>query len=282
MEIPEWARTMFLITTGESWPEADEDKLRALSTVWNTFATQLGDTEATIRVARQSVTTSWTGQGADAFTTRLDQLVDTGHIKALRDTSTALTTYTQQAALNVEYAKMMIIGQLGILIANIIWLTWLLATPAAPAVAPAIASLQALGRHISLQIIKSLAANLFFQGGLDIAIQTAQIARHDRTEWDWNRTNGAALTALIGAGVGTGLSGLSGLAQHLATRAGITITNQTAKNIAEFTNTVGQSALHEWSAEAAADLILNGRREAPAGWAATAGATEGIVDWAQG
>ncbi|MEH1015820.1 hypothetical protein V6U90_22255 [Micromonospora sp. CPCC 206060] len=271
MEIPDWVRTMFLITTGESWPEADEDQLRALSTAWNQFATQLGDTETTIRAARQGVTTSWTGQGADAFTTRLDQLIDTGHIKALRDTSTNLTTYTNQAALNVEYAKMMIIGQLGILISNIIYLTWLLATPAAPAAAPAIAALQTLGRHIATQILgqlaKSLAVNLFYQVGLDIAVQTAQTARQHRTEWDNDRTGGATL------------GGLSTLTQHLATRSGITITNQVAKNVAEFTNTVGQSALHEYSAEAAADLILNGRREAPAGWAATAGATEGILDW---
>ncbi|MEH1015611.1 hypothetical protein V6U90_21165 [Micromonospora sp. CPCC 206060] len=42
---------------------------------------------------------------------------------------------------------------------------------------------------------------------------------------------------------------------------------------------MGQGALHEYSAEAAADGIINGRREAPAGWAATAGATEGIIDW---
>ncbi|MEH1015609.1 hypothetical protein V6U90_21155 [Micromonospora sp. CPCC 206060] len=136
MEIPDWVRTMFLITTGESWPEADEDKRRALSTVWNTFATQLGDTETTIRAARQSVTTAWTGQGADAFTTRLDQLIDTGHIKALRDTSTALTTYTNQAALNVEYAKFMIIGQLGILALNIGHLVYLLATPPHPPPSP--------------------------------------------------------------------------------------------------------------------------------------------------
>ncbi|MBO4206828.1 hypothetical protein, partial [Micromonospora echinofusca] len=282
MEIPDWVRTMFLITTGESWPEADEDKLRALSTVWNAFTTQLADTETTIRTARQAVTTSWTGQGADAFTTRLDQLVDTGHIKALRDTSAALTTYTQQAALNVEYAKAMIIGQLGILALNIGHLLWLLATPAAPAVVPAITALQALGRHIAVQIVRHLVISLFWnifpQIALDVAIQSVQMTR-DRTEWDTERSLSTILTGVIGAGVGAGLGALTTLAKQTAKHLDVTITNHTAKNAAELTSHMGQGALHEWTAEAAADLILNGRREAPAGWAATAGATEGIIDW---
>ncbi|MBO4209679.1 WXG100 family type VII secretion target, partial [Micromonospora echinofusca] len=282
MEIPDWTRTMFLITTGESWPEADEDKLRALSTVWNAFATQLADTETTIRTARQSVTTSWTGQGADAFTTRLDQLVDTGHIKALRDTSTALTAYTQQAALNVEYAKMMIIGQLVILFLTFVvpLLKALAFPPAAPAAAAAITAAQALGRHLAIQIIRQLASslawNLGLQVSLDVAIQAAQVARRDRTEWDTNRTAGAALTATIGSGVGALLSPLAHL---VATRFNTAVTHQTLRHAGSLAGHMGQSALHEWTAEAAADLILNGRREAPAGWAATAGATEGAIDW---
>ena len=35
MQLPEWARTMFLVATGDGWPEADEDGLWALSREWS-------------------------------------------------------------------------------------------------------------------------------------------------------------------------------------------------------------------------------------------------------
>ena len=38
MQLPEWVRTMFLIATGDGWPEADEDGLRKLAREWSSVA----------------------------------------------------------------------------------------------------------------------------------------------------------------------------------------------------------------------------------------------------
>ena len=40
MQLPAWVREMFLVVTGDGWPEADEDALWALARAWAT----IGDT----------------------------------------------------------------------------------------------------------------------------------------------------------------------------------------------------------------------------------------------
>jgi hypothetical protein len=41
IQLPEWARTMFLVLTGDGFPEADEDDLRVLAAGWKSAGTGL-------------------------------------------------------------------------------------------------------------------------------------------------------------------------------------------------------------------------------------------------
>src|SRR5215216_5779050 len=41
IQLPDWCRTMFLVMTGDGFPDGDEDQLRELALTWRTTGTNL-------------------------------------------------------------------------------------------------------------------------------------------------------------------------------------------------------------------------------------------------
>src|SRR5262249_28086408 len=74
LEVPDWARQMFQVVVGESWPQADEDLLRQLAQEWTTFATVLAEAEAAVQGASQSLAgDGWEGMAAETIRGKLKE-----------------------------------------------------------------------------------------------------------------------------------------------------------------------------------------------------------------
>ena len=132
MAIPQWLTKFFLVVTGESWPQADEDQLRALHGVVDAFRQEMTTVAVEIKDLGSAVeATDWEGQTAAAVKDRLARLVaNNGDVDQIVTSLGTLTKYVQSTAENVEYTKASIIGQLFILVIQIIaLLPWLSFAP---------------------------------------------------------------------------------------------------------------------------------------------------------
>ncbi|MDQ1294617.1 MAG: hypothetical protein QG608_2502, partial [Actinomycetota bacterium] len=274
VEPPEELSTLFLIVVGEQWPQADEELLRDLAGVWENFTTALDGIEEEIRASSSTVLQGWEGDAAKKFSETSNKLLNSDGIAQLIEGARELGRYARQTSTDIEYTKASIIGQLAILAAQIAWATPWFAVPTAAAAAAAwVSSMIVAARtavtRLLLQLLNSLAIGLALQVGLDVAIQVSQFIKGTRQDWDFRRTAGAAVSAAVGAALGTALHNV-----------GSKLLGQ--KAMESLPAHVLTNAAHEWGAEAGADLILTGFHEAPAIWSATAGATEGVVDWFAG
>src|SRR5215213_7456497 len=146
MEVPEWASKLFLVTTGEHWPEAKEVQLGEVGAAWTTFGQELGGVESDMAHGSASVLQGWQGQGADSFEHTMLQMMAAGPVRQLVEGSNQMSTFTSKSAQDVYYTKYMIIGQLIILAFMIAQMFYLMAfPPLAPKAAAMIPFLIALG-----------------------------------------------------------------------------------------------------------------------------------------
>ncbi|GAA1390757.1 WXG100 family type VII secretion target [Catellatospora chokoriensis] len=275
MHVPEWVSKFFLVVTGESWPQADEDQLWEMADAWAAFETNMTAIETEIaELSRVVQSGGWEGDAAAAVRGRLTELVDGGSLRKLVEAAGKLSRFADDAGTNVEYTKASIIGQLLILTVQIIMLLpWVSFPPTSAWASGWISSLIAFGRYMSATFFRRLITSILFgivlQVGLDVAIQFTQLfITGTRDKWDAKRTGGAALAGAIGGVLGPILS--AGFGRIFGPRF-----------VTSIVGFAGIGALHEWSTEALADLILTGRREQNDNeWAsASAGAVEGVLDW---
>ncbi|WP_444546534.1 WXG100-like domain-containing protein, partial [Catellatospora coxensis] len=112
MKVPDWVRQFFLIVTGESWPQADEDQLRALARLYAALEEILAAVEEELVAIADAVEGGgWKGEAAQAARARLKALVDSGALRKLVDAAGKVSRYAFDAGANVEYAKASILGQ---------------------------------------------------------------------------------------------------------------------------------------------------------------------------
>ncbi|MFI7609598.1 hypothetical protein ACIBTV_31425, partial [Micromonospora sp. NPDC049366] len=275
MEVPDWVGRFFLVVTGESWPQADEDGLWALAGVWSEFESALAAVEVEVADIASAVRgAGWEGEAAQAARARLVELVDGGSLRQLVDAAGRFSRFAYDAGTNVQYVKASIIGQLAILTVQILLLLpWVAFPPTSAAASSWISALVTFGRFMAQTFFRRLVMSVMFgvvlQLGLDVAIQFTQLfITRTRREWDGRRSGGAALAGALGGALGPVL--FAGF--------GAVFGQRFVRSIVGF---AGVGALTEFSAEQLADLILTGRREQTDDpWApASAGAIEGVVDW---
>ncbi|WP_244885501.1 toxin glutamine deamidase domain-containing protein [Amycolatopsis vancoresmycina] len=235
MEMPDAVKWLLPIVVGESWPEGDETKLRALRDAWHTASSAIGPVSETGTQAASGIRDNWTGDGADAFAEQWKKFVegDEAYFKQLADAAQALGDSCDQTALDVEYTKYMIIISLIILAAQIAAMIAAAAVTfggSTAGIAPAqIATrmtvqmlfrqlLEKLAQQGFKQVAKELLEKLLKQGlkkigmevlkneainlGMDAGIQGLQMAKGDRKEWDWSKTSDAAISGAVGGVVG--------------------------------------------------------------------------------
>jgi hypothetical protein len=103
-----------------------------------------------------------------------------------------------------------------------------------------------------------------------LVIQGVMKGQHHQQGWNWKRTEGAIVSAIVGGVVGPALhSGMAGIVGHKITGSAIGI--------------IVHGAAHEITTEQLSDFVLTGRtHQTDYPWAsATAGASEGVIDAAK-
>ncbi|WP_344350990.1 hypothetical protein [Catellatospora coxensis] len=280
-------REFFLIVTGESWPQGDEDQLRALGRLYGELARILVEVEQDLAAIEAVIAGGgWKGDAEQASLAHLKKLRNGGGLRKLAEAAEKMSRFAFDAGANVEYAKASILGQLAILTAQILMLLpWVSFPPTSAQASTWISQLIAFGRYMSAtfyrRLVVSIAAGIGLQLGLDVTIQATQLyITGTRRHWDGRRSGGAVLSGLIGGIAGPVLfEGLSrALTRALGPRFGDDVGERAVTSLPGMAS-IG--ALTEYSAEQLADLIMNGRiQQSDDPWApASAGAVEGVVDW---
>ncbi|SHH05829.1 WXG100-like domain-containing protein [Streptoalloteichus hindustanus] len=263
VRIPEELHGLVRIVCGDEWPKGDEDKLRILGTAWEQAAQELTE----LRGEVDSVTASVLGalQGTASAEFRKFTAAFQQQVPAVATTAKQLGELARKTALQVEYAKYMIIGTLVMLAAQIAWalanaaFTFGASTAAIPAMqAAARISVQVVVRNL----VQAVLFGVVFQVGMDVAIQGIQMLKGDRTQWDANLTKSAGITGVVGGLVGFGLG--SALGKFAPKFAG------------SLPGSIVQGAAHEWLTEQISKGV-QGQWEDLNPFAATAGGVEGAV-----
>ncbi|MFC4084091.1 WXG100-like domain-containing protein [Amycolatopsis samaneae] len=314
MEMPDAVKWLLPIVVGESWPEGDEDKLRALRDAWHNASNAIPQASQIGTTAASGVLNDWSGDGAQAFGEQWKKFVegDEAYFKNLTEACKALGDSCDQTALDVEYTKYMIIISLIILAAQI---AAMIASAAvtfggstagiAPAQIATRMTVQMLFRQlmqklaqqgfkklakellekflkqglkkIGKEVLKNEAMNL----GMDAGIQGLQMAKGDRKEWDWNKTKDSAISGAVGGVVGAASGSIGrGATEGLSHSAGGQVADAAmragARGAVEgVAQTVGQAAVTGKLGELTPDQLLHGATSGAVGGAA-GGAKEQI------
>jgi hypothetical protein len=218
IEVPPWAAEMFHVVTGDAWPEADEDEIYALAQLWFSIGRELqGFAPEVTRAAKYlSDSGALAGDAQKALEAAVAVVTGDGDLtlEKLAVGFEELGEYLRQVALQTQYMKIIVLEQLVILAAQILYLIammpWTFGASAA-----GIAALQIAGRQFALAVMRQLAIAIVtgevLQVGLDAIAQFAQMAegwRHGFGDWDTNLTKSAAITGAIGGALGPVLQGL--------------------------------------------------------------------------
>ncbi|MET8413784.1 hypothetical protein ABZV34_38155, partial [Streptomyces sp. NPDC005195] len=204
INVPPELAWVSLIAAGQDWPRGDEDKLRTLGDIWDETAGHLISMAGEIGPGTQGVLDSLGGAVAMQFTTFTSAIES--HLPQMADAAGELGAYSRETAVQVEYAKYMILLQLAWLAYEIIQFS----ISAPEAIPPAIAGARAIVKMILQRLLKSVASGIAFNVGMDVLVQTIQLLKGDRTHWDTKNTLGALESGAIGGAVG----GLIGGAGH--------------------------------------------------------------------
>ncbi|MEU6174060.1 hypothetical protein ABZ832_19330 [Streptantibioticus parmotrematis] len=190
------------LAVGQDWPDADEDKLRALGEAWDDAAQQLGEISREISPIATGVLQNISGAVADEFSSFTQQLQS--NLPDMAQAAGQLGELGKNTGLQVEYTKYMIIAQL-------IWLAVEIAELAfwAPEAIPAmVTGVRLIVRMLLKRLLTSIATGVAFMVGMDAVIQGIQFLKGDRTHWDTSSTLQALEGGAIGGAIGGVFSGL--------------------------------------------------------------------------
>ncbi|MFC1435432.1 hypothetical protein ACEZDB_32805 [Streptacidiphilus sp. N1-3] len=192
------------LAVGQAWPKGDEDKMIALGAAWNDAAQQLVNLSATIDPATSGVLNSIGGQVADQFHDFTAQLRSS--LPDMADAAGQMGQLGHNTGVQLEYSKYMILAQL-------VWLAYelvQLAFWAPEAVPAAITAARLIVQMILKRLLQSVVMGVGFMVGMDVAIQTIQFLKGDRTKWDTSLTLSAVESGAISGGIGGILHGVGG------------------------------------------------------------------------
>ncbi|HET9655132.1 MAG TPA: hypothetical protein VFP72_07245, partial [Kineosporiaceae bacterium] len=219
---------MFHVLTGDGWPAVDEDEINDLAQLWLAAGQELMAVAPEVTRSARWLADSGAlvGDAQKALSRSVAVVTGDGDL-ALEKLAAAygeLGNYLHGVAVQTQYMKIIVIEELIILAAQILYLLamipWTFGASAA-----GIAALQAFGWQFAGAVLKQLviavATGEVLQLGLDAIAQFAQIMERQtghsigRTEWDKNLTASAAITGAIGGALGPIMQGLG----HYPTKA---------------------------------------------------------------
>ncbi|HET9654121.1 MAG TPA: toxin glutamine deamidase domain-containing protein, partial [Kineosporiaceae bacterium] len=287
LEVPPWAGQMFHVLTGDGWPAVDEDEINDLAQLWLAAGREL------MRIAPEVTRSArWladsgalVGDAQKALAQSVAVVTGDGDL-ALEKLAAAygeLGNYLHGVAVQTQYMKIIVIEQLIILAAQILYLLamipWTFGASAA-----GIAALQAFGWQFAGAVLKQLviavATGEVLQLGLDAIAQFAQIMERQtghsigRTEWDKNLTASAAITGAIGGALGPIMQGLG----HYPTKAlghalGGVLGKNAGHEAGEWLGETIKGGVHEWVTDGTSGLAQD-HKWTPDTFSTTAGAID--------
>jgi hypothetical protein len=196
--IPPEFEPMATITVGQDFPRGDEDKLAELGQAWNQTANELNDILGELNPATAATFESLEGAPAEQFGFFVNQLAQT--LPVMSESAARLGQSAESVALEIEYAKYMIILQLAWMTAEIAYLsTTLFGSAAIPTV---VAAGRSAVRLILRELFVAVISSSVMQGGMDVAVQVIQFLKGDRTHWDLRATLGGLEMGALGGAVG--------------------------------------------------------------------------------
>ncbi|WP_425546337.1 WXG100 family type VII secretion target, partial [Agrococcus versicolor] len=223
------AANLFLVLAGERFPMANEDQLRSLAQGWQLAARELHALDGDLRRDLAGTQQGFSGASRDAYDQLVASLMDGDALDGVAESMLSSAAFLDRLALDVEYTKYTLIGALIALVAEIAWaiamavpsfgasLAWLAARKAMYSIL-----FRTVLRRLLKEIAQGAAFNVLSELAIDAAAQLAQMGEGHRTEWDGDKTAGAAAGgalagmfggavilggAAVGKGLGKGVGG---------------------------------------------------------------------------
>jgi hypothetical protein len=209
---------------GSDWPEGDEDALWRLAEAWNQAALDLMQVIEDGNRSATNAALAMDGDAAEKFKAHWEQYTtgETAYLVKLTEQCEQIAQHCDSTATEVEYAKYQFILALIILAIQIAYMLAMAAATfgASTAGIPvATAATQITVRVIAQRLLQSILMGAGMNVGMDLLVQTIQVAEGHRDGYDLAKTGQAALDGAVSGAIGGGLGlGASKFARISPTR----------------------------------------------------------------
>ncbi|PPK70919.1 toxin glutamine deamidase domain-containing protein [Actinokineospora auranticolor] len=293
MMVSDEVRKLFQVLTGEEWPDANEDKLRALADAWETTANRLtGELAPDLRRAVAGIRSTFTGAAELAFANRMAPYVEgsDNYLSIADEQFRALAKFLRDLALEVEYVKIVSILTLVSLIVEIAWAI-AMAGPTAGGSMAWLAARMAIVRwllktllgRLLIRVLQAELLGIAFQLVIDVLAQLIQFGMGSRTEWNPKYTLSAVAVGALGGALTLPLAGIGKAIAHVSTSGLDSWLGKIAKGkfdwhkaVPHHLTEIGVEAFHETFTEALYKYITEGEWEMNP-YSATSGAVSGTA-----
>ncbi|MGW5648790.1 WXG100-like domain-containing protein [Saccharopolyspora sp. NPDC003752] len=219
--VPPEVGNLFMVLTGEKWPQIDEDELLRLGEAWKRASGRLqNELRPEIAAVVKKLREEFRGKAANRFADRMAPLLDSpSPFDAVGESFQGSADFLRQMSLQTEYVKLVTILSLIELLVEIAWaiamsgptfgasMTWL---------AGRFAIMRFLMKNIwgrlIMRLVQAQVFGILAQVAIDAGAQLIQIAKgsKDFSEWDKNSTVQAVQVGALGGAMALPLSALGG------------------------------------------------------------------------
>ncbi|QOC89823.1 toxin glutamine deamidase domain-containing protein [Micromonospora craniellae] len=165
------------VSAGEAWPSGDEDQMRELADAWQEMADAIGEALGAADPAVMKILQAWGGGAGEAFGGLWNQVaVDPNNgLPLMQEVAAAFAAGTDQAALEIEYAKLTVL--IAVFITVIAVFVALLMAWLGGVSATAIPGILAAGRQAVTiafrRLLAQIGRHLLTRAGMQAALRTA-------------------------------------------------------------------------------------------------------------
>lgn len=266
--IPKELRPVARLFIGEEWPSGSERAMRQLAAVYDDLHASLTGMEAEIDMVRAGLRNAGQGPALESALKYLASLTaeHPGYLPNMRKSAKGTADFARKIALEIEYAKYMVV-----LLAA--WLAWQIAQAMAALVSSlgtsaamvpiATQIAQITWKNVLIRLITSVGMGIAFNVGMDLITQGIQWLKGDRTEFDDKKFKNALKAGAIGGAVGFGLG------------------TYIDKFLPKLSNNFFVKVFSEAAGETVPELALSedGKWSDDATFGLTSGGTEGVLEW---
>jgi hypothetical protein len=244
MDVPPAVRTLFLVLTGEEWPQVDEDGLLDLGNSWGKAAKRLRhELEPQLSDSVRGIRSSFFGAAEQGFADMMAPYsVDKPHyLESAAEQFDSANKFLGDTSVQVQYVKLISILSLIELLAEIAWALGV--APFFPSVLTWLAArvkiveflLDRLWGRLLVRIATAEVMGMAFQVAMDAIVQALQLANGSRKHWDAKLTIQALEVGALGGALGVPF-------QALAERAGKALGDKLVKIFGADAAKIGDAA----------------------------------------